>query len=111
MRAPAEWLARSQEKGIFPDQRIVDPHHHLWTWLPYGIDRLSADLQGGHRVVATVYIESHDYYDPKALPHLKSVGETASIRKIAEKFSETPGQPDIMAGIVASVNLLASDRQ
>jgi hypothetical protein len=27
------------------------------------IDRRSADLQGGHRVVATVYIESHDYDD------------------------------------------------
>ena len=46
---------------VDPDQRIVDPHHHLWPAggaLPYSLDDLHADAFGaGHRVERTVFVE------------------------------------------------------
>ena len=29
-----EWLARTPEEAIDPEQPIIDPHHHLWDWRP-----------------------------------------------------------------------------
>ena len=25
-----DWLATNQEPAFDPDQKIIDPHHHLW---------------------------------------------------------------------------------
>ena len=55
-----EWLAQWQEAIIEPDLPIVDPHHHLWDvpdWHRYLLDELLADLNSGHNIVATVFLQ------------------------------------------------------
>ena len=71
-----DWLALRREEAIEPDLPIVDPHHHIWEWLGYGLDAFLADLTAGHNVRATVHLESGLARDPSDLPHLQAVGET-----------------------------------
>ena len=55
-----EWRASVDETVVDPEQRIVDPHHHLWPPggpLPYSLDELRADVGSGHRVERTVFVE------------------------------------------------------
>jgi hypothetical protein len=55
-----EWLDQVAEDVVDPDQRIVDPHHHLWPVggaMPYGLAELTADTSSGHAVERTVFVE------------------------------------------------------
>ena len=40
----AEWLAQISEEIIDPNQRIIDPHHHLWPGSTGGSQYLLDDL-------------------------------------------------------------------
>ena len=54
-----DWLARRTEAILEPELPIVDPHHHLWDrpgWR-YLLDELLADLNSGHNIVATVFVQ------------------------------------------------------
>ena len=105
-----------------PELRIVDPHHHLWDLsalvphLPnddhpfydmlrgaatYDVDDLVADLDSGHRVVATVFVECGTNYRPGGPPELRPVGETEFVAGVA-LGSVRPG---VCAGIVASADM------
>ena len=57
----AEWLAQISEEIIDPEQRIIDPHHHLWD-LEFGKylnDDFIEDInKSGHNIKASVYIMS-----------------------------------------------------
>ena len=56
------WLATAAPEPILdPELPIVDPHHHLWQRGEhrYFLDELLADLNTGHNVVATVFLECH----------------------------------------------------
>ena len=69
-----------KEEVVDPQQRIVDPHHHLWPIggaMPYGL----ADLHGRHRRRATtscdtVFVECRAAYRTDGPAHLQPVGET-----------------------------------
>jgi predicted TIM-barrel fold metal-dependent hydrolase len=73
-----EWRALVDEPVLDPEQRIVDPHHHLFPGgpLPYDLDAFLADVRGGHRVERTVYMECGTAYRKDGPPELASVGET-----------------------------------
>ncbi len=101
-----EWLDQVREEVVDPDQRIVDPHHHLWPdggALPYGLDDLDGDTADGHNVVATVFVECHAAYRSDGPSHLRSVGETEFVAAAAERSATRPG-PEIK-GIVANADL------
>ena len=57
------WLAQVQEETIDPGAPICHPHHHLWDRREgrveqrYLLDEILRDLQSGHNVVSTVFIE------------------------------------------------------
>ncbi|SVD35425.1 uncharacterized protein METZ01_LOCUS388279, partial [marine metagenome] len=60
----AAWLAQTQEATLEPDLPICDPHHHLWTHRPeplayqeYLLPGILADINSGHNVRSTVFIE------------------------------------------------------
>ena len=58
------WLNQVQEEILEPDRRICDAHHHLWD-TPRGrylLDELMFDLNTGHRVVSTVFVECMAMY-------------------------------------------------
>src|SRR6476646_935162 len=83
-----EWRALVVEDVVDPEQRIVDPHHHLWphgTVLPYELDSLVADVGSGHRVEHTVFMECHASYRTDGPPELAPVGETEFVADAAER--------------------------
>ena len=53
------WLALRSEDVLEPQRVIVDPHHHLWDrpQNTYLLPQLFADLESGHQVRGTVFVE------------------------------------------------------
>jgi hypothetical protein len=83
----SEWLAQVQEPIVDPDQPICDPHHHLWDHpgSRYLLDELLADLQSGHNVVATVFVECASMYRADGPEALRPVGETEYVAGRADE--------------------------
>src|SRR4029453_3161247 len=59
------WLALTSEPTLEPELPICDPHHHFWDFrtdrIPYQrylLHDLTADIQSGHNVRSTVFIEA-----------------------------------------------------
>ncbi len=104
-----QWLAQVDEDIVDPDQRIIDPHHHLWKpdgAIPYGLADLHADTGAGHKVEATVFVQCHSSHRPDGPEHLRPVGETEYVAEAAAE-SRGSGQAEIR-GIVGHVDLRLS---
>ena len=52
-----EWINSGQEPPVDSEQRIIDPHHHLWErgGSRYRAEELSEDTSRGHTVTAVSY--------------------------------------------------------
>ena len=101
------WLDQVQESIIDPDREIVDPHHHLWHFnfgSRYLLDDLWRDTDAGHRVTKTVYVECRSFYRDDGPAHLRSVGETEMVAKVAAESAADPARATI-SGIVARADL------
>ena len=66
-----DWLALTQEEILEPELPICDPHHHFWDKRPeripyqrYLLPELLADVNQGHNVRSTVFIEPRAMYRP-----------------------------------------------
>ena len=64
-----DWLALTQETTLEPDLPICDPHHHFYfrrldriPYHNYHIEDLYGDLNSGHNVVSTVFVEARAMY-------------------------------------------------
>jgi len=102
-----EWLDQVAEEIEDPDQRIVDPHHHLWPAdgaLPYSLDDLHADTGSGHRIEGTVFVECGASYRADGPDHLKVVGETDFVAANAAESAARADQATIK-GIVGNADL------
>jgi L-fuconolactonase len=103
-----EWLDRWQEEILEPDLPIVDPHHHLWDrpgWR-YLIDELLADLNSGHRIIATVFLQCRAMHRAGGPEPLRPVGETEFVNGVAAmSASGGYGTARICAGIVGHADL------
>ena len=93
------------EPILEPDLPLVDPHHHLWDRpaamiaalaaskhdftrvierVPrYLLDELNADLNSGHNIRATVYMECGAFYRADGPPRMRCVGETEFVTGVA----------------------------
>jgi len=76
----ARWFAqRPAEPVLEPELPIIDAHHHLWDHRKSGsvylFEQYQQDLQAGHRIVSTVYMEASSMYCKHAQEHLRPVGE------------------------------------
>jgi predicted TIM-barrel fold metal-dependent hydrolase len=103
----AEWLARTTEAALEPELPICDPHHHLWE-LPmsrYLREEFLRDIERGHRVLETVYIECVQHYRVDGLLALRSIGETEFIAEVAAVDEGVCGRRRIAAGIVGFADL------
>jgi L-fuconolactonase len=110
-RIPApdpQWLAQVHEEILEPDLPIVDPHHHLWD-MPgkrYLLDELLADINSGHNIVATVFLECASMYRADGAKHLQPLGETEFVNGIAAmSASGRYGKTKVCAGIVGTADL------
>ncbi|MBV9990654.1 MAG: amidohydrolase family protein [Alphaproteobacteria bacterium] len=115
------------EPILEPELPIIDPHHHLWDRptailknLPpsdhgfmdiirdiprYLLDELLDDLNAGHKVIGTVYMECGAMYRADGPEHLRCVGETEFVNGIAAmSASGIYGEVRACAGIVGHVD-------
>ena len=96
------WLEASHEAPLWPDLPIIDSHHHFSEhWGGYQPEDLARDAQG-HRVQATVYIQSGWRHRATGPDSLKPVGEVEAV------VAATPpmgGKPRWAAAIVAYADL------
>ena len=72
------WLANRREEALEPDLPIVDPHHHLIDRPESGrylLPDLLADIDSGHNIVATVYLEWLSMYRADGPVEMRPVGE------------------------------------
>jgi len=73
------------EEILEPDLAICDPHHHLWDFPTsrYLLPELLADLQSGHRIESTVFVECGSFYRASGPEPMKYVGETEFVNGVA----------------------------
>jgi L-fuconolactonase len=107
------WLNQVQEKTIDPNLPICDPHHHLWEFKHervadrYLMNEIQEDLNAGHNIVSTVFIEAHSMYRKAGPAHLRVVGETEFVNGIAAmSASGLYGKTQVAAGIVGTADCL-----
>jgi predicted TIM-barrel fold metal-dependent hydrolase len=107
----AAWLSQAREEVILPAQPIIDPHHHLWVEndTPYLLDEFLADLDDGHRVAATVFVQAHYGYRTHGPAHLAPVGETEKVAAMARAAKARGAGTQVAAAIVAHADLLLGD--
>ena len=103
-----EWYAAVREEIVEPERPIVDPHHHLWqipsAWGTYVLEDLWADTESGHNIEKTVFIDCHSSYRQDGPVHLRPVGETEFIARVAAESAKREGAATI-AGIVGHANM------
>jgi L-fuconolactonase len=96
------------EAILEPELPIVDPHHHLWDrpgWR-YLLDELLADLNTGHRIVATVFVQCRSMHRADGPEPLRPVGETEFVNGVAAmSASGGYGPTKVCAGIVGHADL------
>jgi predicted TIM-barrel fold metal-dependent hydrolase len=103
-----DWLDSLVEPILDPDLPLVDPHHHLWdrAYYPYLEPQFSTDLQTGHRVEATVFVECRAMYRQDGQQELQPIGETTFVANLAQTHAHTkPHSTRIAAGIVGYADL------
>ncbi|WP_230960579.1 amidohydrolase family protein [Burkholderia pseudomultivorans] len=102
-----KWLSLRSEDVIDPDLPIVDPHLHLWNHHgSYLIPQVLEDINSGHHVRGTVFVECSFMYRRDGDPRFASVGEVEYINGIAAEFaSGCHGHARVCAGIVGKVDL------
>ena len=113
-----DWLALTQEPTLEPEFPICDPHHHFWDFraqrIPYQrylLHELSADINSGHNVVSTVFIEARSMYRSGGPEEMRPVGEVEFVQGLAAaSASGLYGPGRAAAAIVGHANLNLGER-
>lgn len=103
------WLAKVEEEIVDPDRAICDPHHHLWDYpgSRYLLHEMLADVNSGHRIVSTVFVECDAMFSADRAWHLAPVGETEFVNGVAAmSASGNYGECRVAAGIVSFADLM-----
>ncbi|WP_256600628.1 MULTISPECIES: amidohydrolase family protein [unclassified Pseudomonas] len=105
-RLNPDWYADSPETILDPGRRIIDAHFHFTDhWAGYGLNEQLADVEAGHRVEATVFIQCGWNYRATGPEPLKPVGETEAVTRIAEQALAQGARAEIAAAIVGHADL------
>lgn len=103
-----DWLAQVQEPILEPELPIIDAHHHLWDrpGQRYLLPEYLADTQGGHRLLASVYVQCRSMYSADRAAPFDAVGEVEFAAGIAaQSASGLYGESRLCAAIVAGADL------
>ncbi|MFA5663203.1 amidohydrolase [Castellaniella sp.] len=105
------WLASRIEPIVDPEQPIIDPHHHFSDhWGGYFAKDLLEDLDSGHDVRATVYVQCGLNYRTTGPEHLRPVGETESVLSIIGDISPSDqARRQVASGIVGYADLMLGE--
>lgn len=112
-----DWLTQVTEDALEPDLPICDPHHHLWDHRDgrverrYMLDEILGDVQSGHDIVSTVFIEHLAMFRAEGPDEMKYVGEVEFANGIgAMAASGLYGKTRVAAGIVGYADLATGSR-
>src|SRR5262249_37751855 len=113
-----DWLALTPESALEPELPICDPHHHLWDFRPepvpyqrYLLPELAEDLNSGHNVRSTVFIEVKTRYRTDGPEEMRPVGEVAFVEELATaSASGTYGRTQVAAAIIGYADLKLGER-
>ena len=113
-----DWLALTQEPTLEPEIPICDPHHHFWDFrterLPYQrylLHELAADINSGHNVRSTVFVEARSMYRTDGPEELRPVGEVEFVQGLAAaSASGLYGPGRAAAAIIGRADLKLGER-
>jgi len=113
-----DWLALTEEPTLEPEIPICDPHHHFWDFrnerIPYQrylLHELIADINGGHNVRSTVFVEARAMYRDDGPAEMRPVGEVEFVQGLAAaSASGLYGTGRAAAAIVGHANLNLGER-
>src|SRR2546422_110126 len=113
-----DWLALTSEPTLEPQLPICDPHHHFWDFrtdrVPYQrylLQELTADIQSGHNVRSTVFIEARAMYRADGPEEMRPVGEVEFVQGLAAaSASGLYGPSRAAAAIIGHANLNLGER-
>ncbi|MFL6449937.1 MAG: amidohydrolase family protein [Bryobacteraceae bacterium] len=100
------------EPILEPEIPIVDAGHHLFVrpGIRYLFDDYLADVRAGHRIVASVYIETNSFTRPDGPESMRPLGEIEFANGMgAMSASGVFGDHRICAGIVGHADLRLGD--
>ena len=105
------WLARLDEPGLERDIPIIDSHHHLWDrpgnrYLPGDFQK---DLESGHDIRATVYVQCRSFYRASGDEVRRPLGEVERVVQYAVEAAARPGIA-LGAAIIGGADLGLGDR-
>ena len=106
-------LAGRDEPIIDPDLPIIDSAHHLFDRpsLRYMFDDYLADVRAGHRIVASIYVETLAFARPDGPELLRPLGEVEFANGIgAMGASGVYGDCRIGAAMVGFADLRSGDQ-
>ena len=112
-----DWLALTQEPTLEPEIPICDPHHHFWEYRPepldyqsYLLQDLANDINSGHNVRSTVFVEARSSYRTDGPEEMRCVGEVEFVEAIAAaSASGQYGPGRAAAGIIGRTDLKRGD--
>ena len=112
-----DWLALTLEPTLEPEMPICDPHHHFWDFrtarIPhqrYLLHELAADINSGHNVRSTVFVEARSMYRTQGPEEMRPVGEVEFVQGMAAaSASGLYGPGRAAAAIVGHANLNLGD--
>ncbi|MGQ4807680.1 hypothetical protein NKDENANG_01035 [Candidatus Entotheonellaceae bacterium PAL068K] len=113
-----DWLALTPETTLEPEIPICDSHHHFWVSRPEPVDYqqyllkdLAADINSGHNVRSTVFIEAKSSYCSDAPEEMRPVGEVEFVERIAAKSARGQYGPGrAAAAIIGHADLKLGDK-
>ena len=113
-----DWLAFTQESTLEPEIPICDPHHHFWDLRPeripyqrYLLQELAADVNSGHNVRCTVFVETRAMYRADGPVEMRPVGEVEFVQGLAAaSASGVYGPFRAASAIVGHANLNLGER-
>ena len=108
-----DWLALTSEPALEPELPICDPHHHFWDFrmerVPYQrylLHELADDVNSGHNVRSTVFVEARSMYRVVGPAELRPVGEVEFVQGLAAASATgLYGPCKAAAAIVGHANL------
>ena len=112
-----DWHALRQEETLEPEIAICDPHHHFWDYrterIPYQrylLHELADDINSGHNVTSTVFVEARSMYRSSGPEEMRPVGEVEFVQGLAAaSASGLYGSGRAAASIVGHANLNLGD--
>jgi L-fuconolactonase len=113
-----DWLALTSEPTLEPEIPICDPHHHFWDFRAefgpyqrYLLRELATDINSGHNMRSTVFVEARAMYRSDGPEEMRPVGEVEFVQGLAAaSASGLYGPTRAAAAIVGHANLNLGER-